>query len=106
MKKIILLVAILAFLAVPVLAQEELATEYSPVTKDFEVSELEEVTVMQKTVSVNEISWTLSEIDFYIGMAKSTIAQYQAQLDTLTELRGKIEAEAKKIKLDKGQEGT
>jgi hypothetical protein len=70
------------------------------VTKDYEVKDRSLVIVKQKTVITKELTWTLAEIDYYIGTLKTKIETMQGALKEFLELRQAVETEAKKVKLD------
>ena len=110
MKKYILIIPIiLAFCAgpvFPVFAQEEISTEYERLTKDYEEKDIGEIVVNQKTISSLDMTWTLNEIDMYIKMNQVQIDKFKDNINDLKEIRYKVESEAKKVKLYKGQEGT
>lgn len=106
MKKLIIGMCAFFLLGSISYAQEELMTEFSSETKDYKVSELGQVSVIQKTITLNEIPWTLDEIDYYIKMVEMQMAEIQKQMKNLMDLRENIEDVAKKVKLSQGQEET
>jgi hypothetical protein len=82
---------------------EEIATEFNVITKDYEVTELGQVSVEQVTIEKSTISWTLNEIDYYIEAYGESIKQYQKAVKDMQELRANIEAEAIKVRLSVGE---
>ncbi len=92
-------------LMLPVWASaEEIATEYNVTTKDYEATELGQVSVEQTIIEKNSASWTLDEIDYWIAAYEESVKQYQKFASDMRELRANIETEAKKVKLSVGEQ--
>lgn len=98
--------SLIILLVLTLSASLALAANYSAVTGDNEVEELEQVKVKsteqvaQETVySLADIDRQVAEIQANIATYEQTIADWQARLALLAEMRIAIEKEAKKIKL-------
>lgn len=98
--KILIMVMCAIFLLIGSAYAEDIATEYTCKTKDYEVDEIGDVIIIEKTVSSIEVPWTLNEIDIYIMMNQDKIKTYQRNIDALKKIREKVEAEAMKIKVN------
>ena len=46
------------------------------------------------------MTWTLSEIDYYIETNENKIDQHNKYIEDLKKIRARVEVEAKKVKLD------
>ena len=97
---------LITILALGLSASLVLAANYSAVTPDNEVEALEQVKikaveqVAQETVySLADIDRQVAEITANIATYEQTIADWQARLTLLAEMRVAVEKEAKKIKL-------
>ena len=104
MKKYSFLVLAICLLMPGWASGEEIATEYNATTKDYEVTELGQVIVVQVKIEKNAVSWNLDEIDYYIAVYKASVKEYQKIVDDMKELRASIEAEVKKVRLSVGEE--
>ena len=106
MRKIIILALSIIFIGTLVYAET-----FSPVTKDNEVENIEQVKIKGAKKIDSEVIYTLSDIDAELALIGKNIEKYQAQIaewedrqSFLLDLRIYIEEEAKKIKL-KEKEG-
>ena len=104
MKKYLFLVLAVCLMWPVWASGEEIATEYNAVTKDYEVTELGQVSVEQVKIEKNSIFWNLDEIDYYIEAYEESIKQYQKAIGEMKELRANIEAEAIKVGLRVGEQ--
>jgi len=101
MKKLLIII-----LALGLSASLALAANYSAVTPDNEVEVLEQVKVKSTEMVAQETVYSLADIDRQvaeitanIATYEQTIADWQARLTLLAEMRVAVEKEAKKIKL-------
>lgn len=98
MKKIIITAIALLF-AVSALAAEV----FVPITKDSEVTDINNVQVKKviTTEQTAEVTYTLPDIDAKIAKIQARIDHLQGDIDELLSLKGKVMTEASKIKLKK-----
>ena len=101
MRKLFIIILALTFSATLALA-----ANYSAVTPDNEVEALEQVKVKSTEMVAQETVYSLADIDRQvaeitanIATYEQTIADWQARLTLLAEMRVAVEKEAKKIKL-------
>ena len=114
MKKLtlIILLAMIVIMGVgpPVFAEDEKdkpTITYQTLSKDGEVSELEQVKVNQIVISTKKQWYTLAEIDFYIEQTEIQLKTIKEQLEKLKEVRDNIEFKAKKVRLKvEGESGS
>ena len=102
MKKLLVILISVCFLfsfAVAVHAEEKnIAKQYTVETPDFIVEDLGSVRVLESTVKVETLSWTLNEIDMCIDMQNSRMDLIQRNLDYLNKLRKNVEMNPKEVK--------
>ena len=95
MKKILLILVVMSFIAIPAMAQDS----YKALTKDNEVESKEEV-IVQRTKPVNEVSTlTLDQVDEKIADIDAEIARLQAKKTIWQAVRVEVDKEAAKVSL-------
>ena len=102
MKKIfILIVAVALIWPIPDIFAEENEPKptYKAFTKDGEESNRDAVKVEQTTVTIEKATFSLREMDYYIGMAELQLEAIIKQLKEMREMRLKIREEVDKVKL-------
>lgn len=104
MKKLIVFVLTLFVLGISQgLCEEQpgprLDGKFSAKTKDNEAETIGDVTINQEYTSQTVLTWSLSEIDYYIETYTKKVAEFQNYVDSLKKLRDIIEKEALKVKL-------
>ena len=72
-------------------------SSFKAITKDGEIATIGQVEIAE--IYPTSRVWTLDLIDFYLERHKETIEKQKDYIKQLTEIRAKVEAEAKKIKL-------
>jgi len=95
MKKILFAVITIYFLFSVAHASET----YIPITKDYEVTDINQVKIKHRITTENHIdeTYTLPEIDAQIAKIQVRINHLQGDIEVLQVLRGLILAEAEKI---------
>ena len=97
MKKLfIILMSVMIFLSLGWNGFCEEST-FKAITKDGEIATIGQIEVAE--IYPTSRVWTLDLIDFYLERHKETIEKQKDHIKRLTEIRAKVEAEAKKIKL-------
>jgi TolA-binding protein len=98
MKKLIIAATILLF-AFPAFAAEE----FVPVTKDSEVTSIDQVQVKKVVTEqkIDETVYTLPQIDADIAKIQARIDHLQGDIDKLKALKASVLKEAEKIELKK-----
>lgn len=100
--------ALITITLITLFTSSAFAADYTPITKDNEVTTVEQVQIKEVVPVTQERTWSLAAIDAEIAQTEKNIAHYQAQitqwqglLTQYTGLRAMIEAEAKKVELKK-----
>jgi len=98
MKKLLFILTIIISLTlIGNIGQSEEESTFKAVTKDGEIATIGQIEIAE--IYPTSRVWTLNLIDFYLERHKETIEKQKDYIKQLTEIRAKVEEEAKKIKL-------